>query len=55
MGPLLSKHKVEEHLQLYMAVTFDAINSVLVREEVGHQLPIYYVKQSTSRSKDPLS
>lgn len=40
---LIFKSKIIEPLQLYLAVTSDAINSVLIWEKRGHQLLVYYV------------
>ena len=44
--PLLSKPYDNEILQLYLAVSQNAVNVVLVREEDKHQYPIYYVSKS---------
>ncbi|KAK3023067.1 hypothetical protein RJ639_043082 [Escallonia herrerae] len=40
--PLLSKPLVGEELFLYLAIAESAISAVLVREQSGKQLPIYY-------------
>ncbi|KAK3032980.1 hypothetical protein RJ639_035808 [Escallonia herrerae] len=45
MPPLLSKPLVGEELFLYLAIAELAINTVLVREQDGKQLPIYYVSK----------
>ncbi|KAL5575760.1 hypothetical protein UlMin_017459 [Ulmus minor] len=44
--PLLSKPKDGEQLSIYLAVSDTAVSSVLVREEDGKQLPVYYVSKS---------
>ena len=44
--PLLSKPHDNEILQLYLAVSSNAVSAVLVREEDKHQHPIYYVSKS---------
>ncbi|XP_022876923.1 uncharacterized protein LOC111395145 [Olea europaea var. sylvestris] len=41
-APLLSKLKPGDILQLYLAISNDAINSILIREEGPNQLPVYY-------------
>ncbi|KAL0320221.1 UNVERIFIED_CONTAM: hypothetical protein Sradi_5283600 [Sesamum radiatum] len=43
--PLLVKLSPEETLYLYLSVAPQAISSVLIREEEGKQLPIYYVSK----------
>ena len=43
--PMLSKPKEGEVLILYLAVSDYAISAVLVREEEGVQLPVYYVSK----------
>ncbi|XP_074337040.1 uncharacterized protein LOC141674218 [Apium graveolens] len=43
--PMLSNPKAEETLILYLAVSDFAISAVLVREEDGVQLPVYYVSK----------
>ncbi|XP_022846413.1 uncharacterized protein LOC111369168 [Olea europaea var. sylvestris] len=45
-GPLLSKPKPEEILQLYLVVSNEAISSVLTREEGTTQLPVYYTSKA---------
>ncbi|KAL0427342.1 UNVERIFIED_CONTAM: hypothetical protein Slati_2909000 [Sesamum latifolium] len=42
---LLANPKVGETLYLYLAVSDDAVSSVLVREEVGQHKPVYYVRR----------
>ncbi|XP_060972398.1 uncharacterized protein LOC133038310 [Cannabis sativa] len=44
--PLLSKPKDNENLFVYLAVSEAAVSAVLVREDKGKQLPIYYVSKS---------
>ncbi|XP_022891957.1 uncharacterized protein LOC111406817 [Olea europaea var. sylvestris] len=44
-APLLSKSKPGEILQLYLAVSNEAISSVLTREEGTTQLPVYYTRR----------
>jgi len=44
--PLLSKPHDHEILQLYLAVSPNAVSAVLIREEDKHQHPIYYVSKS---------
>ena len=39
---LLTRSEVGEELQLYLAVSPQAVSSVLIREEKGVQRPIYY-------------
>ncbi|XP_022871367.1 uncharacterized protein LOC111390542 [Olea europaea var. sylvestris] len=46
VGPLLSKPKPGEILQLYLAVSNEAISPVLIREEGTTQLPIYYTSKA---------
>ncbi|GKV33305.1 hypothetical protein SLEP1_g41831 [Rubroshorea leprosula] len=41
--PLLTKAKDGEILYLYLGISDEAINSVLVREEAKQQKPIYYI------------
>ncbi|KAL0463032.1 UNVERIFIED_CONTAM: hypothetical protein Slati_0190800 [Sesamum latifolium] len=41
--PLLTKPTPGELLYLYLAVSQQTISSVLIKEEEGHQKPIYYV------------
>lgn len=43
--PLLSKPKVVKLLLLYLAVTAEVVNSVLIGEEKGRQLPVYYISK----------
>ena len=43
---LLSKPKDGEQFSIYLTVSDTAVNSVLVREEDGKQLPVYYVSKS---------
>ncbi|KAK3022885.1 hypothetical protein RJ639_045975 [Escallonia herrerae] len=43
--PLLSKTLVGEELFLYLAIADSAVSAVLVREQDGKQLPIYYVSK----------
>ncbi|XP_022877052.1 uncharacterized protein LOC111395302 [Olea europaea var. sylvestris] len=45
-APLLSKPKPGDILQLYLAVSNEAISSVLIREEGSTQLSVYYTKLS---------
>jgi hypothetical protein len=52
MSPsLLSKPYDNEILQLYLAVSLNAVSVVLVREEYKHQHPIYYVSKSLLDAK----
>ncbi|KAL5843565.1 hypothetical protein ACOSQ4_009523 [Xanthoceras sorbifolium] len=44
--PLLSKPKEGEKLLLYLAVSETAISAVLVREEDGKQLLVYYINKT---------
>ena len=44
--PLLSNPKDGEQLSIYLAVSNTAMSSVLVCEEDGKQLPVYYVSKS---------
>lgn len=41
--PLLSKPKAGESLQLYLAVTIDAISSMLTKKEENYHLPVQCV------------
>ncbi|KAK3043419.1 hypothetical protein RJ639_001998 [Escallonia herrerae] len=43
--PLLSKPLVGEELFLYLAIADLAVSAILVREQDGKQLPIYYVSK----------
>ncbi|KAK2991305.1 hypothetical protein RJ640_024570 [Escallonia rubra] len=43
--PLLSKPLPGEDLFLYLAVSESAVSAVLIREQDGRQLPIYYVSK----------
>ncbi|KAK3013564.1 hypothetical protein RJ639_008368 [Escallonia herrerae] len=43
--PLLSKRVIGEDLFLYLAVAESAVSAVLVREQDGQQLPVYYVSK----------
>ncbi|KAK3019536.1 hypothetical protein RJ639_004324 [Escallonia herrerae] len=45
LPPLLSKPVMGEDLFLYLAVAESTISAVLVREQDGQQLPIYYVSK----------
>ncbi|XP_022853497.1 uncharacterized protein LOC111374967 [Olea europaea var. sylvestris] len=45
-GPLLSKSKPDEILQLYLVVSNKAISAVLIREERTTQLLIYYTSKA---------
>ena len=42
----MSKPKNGEALPLYLAVTEGSVSAVLVREEDGNQLPVYYVSKT---------
>ncbi|KAK3030710.1 hypothetical protein RJ639_037207 [Escallonia herrerae] len=44
-SPLLSKPISRKELFLYLAVAESAVSAVLIREEDGRQLPIYYVSK----------
>lgn len=44
--PLLSKPQSEEDLYLYLTVSSVVDSVVLMREEAGMQLPVYYVSHS---------
>ncbi|KAK3005034.1 hypothetical protein RJ639_016773 [Escallonia herrerae] len=43
--PLLSKPVMGEDIFLYLAVAYSAVSAVLVREQDGQQLPVYYVSK----------
>ena len=43
--PLISKSKDGEKISIYLAVSDTAVSFVLVREEEGKQLPVYYVSK----------
>ncbi|KAL5803315.1 hypothetical protein ACOSQ4_031620 [Xanthoceras sorbifolium] len=43
---LISKPKEGETLLLYLAVSETAVSAVLVREEDGKQLPVYYISKT---------
>ncbi|KAK3035505.1 hypothetical protein RJ639_033964 [Escallonia herrerae] len=43
--PFLSKHVLEEDLFLYLAVAESAVSTILVREQDGQQLPVYYASK----------
>ncbi|XP_022894074.1 uncharacterized protein LOC111408560 [Olea europaea var. sylvestris] len=45
-APLLSKPKPNDILQLYLAVSNEAISSVLIRKEGSTQLPVYYTSKA---------
>lgn len=45
-APLLSKPTPGEHLLLYLSVSSNSLSAVLVREELGHQHPVYYASRS---------
>ncbi|XP_022881077.1 uncharacterized protein LOC111398398 [Olea europaea var. sylvestris] len=45
-APLLSKSKLDEILQLYLAISNEAISSILTREEGTTQLPVYYTSKA---------
>ncbi|KAK3026070.1 hypothetical protein RJ639_042562 [Escallonia herrerae] len=45
VSPFLSKPLVREELFLYLAIAESAVSAVLVREQDGNQLPIYYVSK----------
>ena len=42
---ILSPSKDGENLYLYLVVSATAVNTALIREEDGTQLPIYYINQ----------
>ena len=44
--PLLSSSEKGENLYLYLAVSAIAASTVLIRDENGTQLPVYYVSQA---------
>jgi hypothetical protein len=44
--PLLSRTRDEEDLFIYLAVSPHAISAVLLREEQGMQLPVYYISRA---------
>ncbi|KAL0413169.1 UNVERIFIED_CONTAM: hypothetical protein Sradi_1518600 [Sesamum radiatum] len=44
-APLLVKPSPGDILYLYLSATSQAVSSVLVREEEGKQMPIYYVRK----------
>lgn len=45
---LISKPKRGEILLLYLAVLAEVVSSMLVKEEEGAQLPVYYVNKTFS-------
>lgn len=45
-SPLILKPKKGEALLLYPPMLAEAVSSVLVREQCGTQLPIYYVSKA---------
>ncbi|KAL0461323.1 UNVERIFIED_CONTAM: Retrovirus-related Pol polyprotein from transposon opus [Sesamum latifolium] len=49
--PLLVKPSPREILYLYLSVAPQAVSSVLLREEDGKQLPIYYVSKVLNRAE----
>ncbi|KAL0361193.1 UNVERIFIED_CONTAM: Retrovirus-related Pol polyprotein from transposon [Sesamum radiatum] len=49
--PLLVKPSPGDTLYLYLSVTAQVVSSVLVREEEGKQLPIYYVSKVLNRAE----
>ncbi|KAL0313242.1 UNVERIFIED_CONTAM: Retrovirus-related Pol polyprotein from transposon opus [Sesamum radiatum] len=49
--PLLVKPSPGETLYLYLSVAPQAVSSVLIREEEGKQLPIYYVSKVLNRAE----
>lgn len=48
---LLSKPQPREDLYLYLAVSSAAVNAMLIREEGGIQLPVYYIRHSMVLAK----
>ena len=44
--PLLSSLEKGENLYLYLAVSAIAASAILIRDENGTQLPVYYVSQA---------
>ncbi|XP_022880896.1 uncharacterized protein LOC111398193 [Olea europaea var. sylvestris] len=50
-APILSKPKPSEILQLYLAVSNEAISAVLTREEGTTQLPVYYTSKALLSSE----
>lgn len=48
---LLLKPYAGKPFQLYLVVTDEAINSILVKTEWDHQLPIYYVSKALLQAK----
>ena len=44
--PLLSSSKKGENLYLYLAVSAIVASAILIRDENGTQLPVYYVSQA---------
>ncbi|KAL0403733.1 UNVERIFIED_CONTAM: hypothetical protein Sradi_2014100 [Sesamum radiatum] len=49
--PLLVKPVLGDTLYLYISSTLQAVSSVLVREEEGNQMPIYYVSKVLNRAE----
>ncbi|KAK3018668.1 hypothetical protein RJ639_002810 [Escallonia herrerae] len=49
--PLLSKPIVGEELFLYLAVADSSVSNVLIRDQDGKQLPIYYVSKVLQGAK----
>ena len=54
--PLLSKPHYNERLFLYLGVSEQAVSAVLIREDNGTQLPVYYVSKALldAESRYPL-
>ncbi|KAL0402391.1 UNVERIFIED_CONTAM: hypothetical protein Slati_4269000 [Sesamum latifolium] len=50
--PLLVKPSAGDTLYLYLSATTQAVSSVLIREEEGKQLPIYYVSKVLNGAKE---
>ncbi|KAL0355558.1 UNVERIFIED_CONTAM: hypothetical protein Sradi_4002700 [Sesamum radiatum] len=50
--PLLVKPSLGETLYLYLSVAPQAISSVLIREEEGKQLPLYYVSKMLNGAEE---
>ena len=44
--PLLSKPEAAEDLYIYLAVSEVAVSSALIREELGAQLPVFYISKA---------
>lgn len=46
LAPVLSKQEIGEILYVYLRIALAAVSSILLREDVGVQKPIYYVSRA---------